>query len=201
MRKPLLLLSMIVLVQFVNAQNIISKTESLDPDDSLLTQPIKLPGFDSEQDAEKIIAAVMDVIGLQPNFKIKTGHVANVEADIRHHQRYIIYNPEFVSLVNTVTKNKWASIFIIAHEIGHHLNGHTLHGMKTQPGLELEADEFAGFVLCKMGATLQEAQLVMHYIASNVASKTHPGRIERLVAIAPGWRKADASNQLTSGTK
>lgn len=194
MRKPLLLLSMIVLAHCINAQNITNKKEIVPNDDSSLTSQIKLPGFNSDEDAEKIISAVMDVIGLHPNFKVKVGHVPNVEADIRHRQRYIIYNPKFVTQVNKITKNKWASIFIIAHEIGHHLNGHTLHGMKTQPLLELEADEFAGFVLCKMGASLEDAQLVMHYIASMDGSKSHPGRIDRLDSIARGWRKAAAES-------
>jgi predicted metalloprotease len=35
-------------------------------------------------------------------------------------KRYILYNPEFVNKVNEVTKDKWASIFILAHEVGHH---------------------------------------------------------------------------------
>jgi formylmethanofuran dehydrogenase subunit B len=195
MRKPVLLLSMIILVNVINAQHITSKKEIVPNDDSTTSHPTSLPGFNSQQDAQEIISAVMDVIGLHPNFKVKSGHVPNVEADIRHRQRYIIYNPKFVSQVNKVANNKWASIFIIAHEIGHHLNGHTLHGMKTQPLLELEADEFAGFVLCKMGATLQDAQLVMHYIAGMNASKSHPGRIDRLDSIARGWRKAASGNK------
>lgn len=193
MRKPLLLLSMIILANLVIAQNITGKKDIVPNDDSSSNQ-ITLPGFNSEEDAEKIITAVMDVIGLHANFKVKVGRVPNVEADIRHRQRYIIYNPKFVSQVNKIAKNKWASIFIIAHEIGHHLNGHTLHGMKTQPLLELEADEFAGFVLYKMGATLEDAQLVMHYIASMDGSKSHPGRIDRLDSIARGWRKASAES-------
>jgi hypothetical protein len=192
MKKPLVFLFTILLVYFVSAQSITSKTEVINSDAAATTTNTDLPVFNSSEDAEKIITAIMDVIGLQPNFKVKTGKIPNVEADIRHHQRYIIYNPEFVSQVNKAAKNKWASIFIIAHEIGHHLNGHTLKALKTQPELELEADEFGGFVLCKMGASLHEAQLVMHFIANMEASKTHPGRLDRLVAIEKGWNKANA---------
>jgi len=195
MKKPLLFLFTSLLVYFVSAQNITSENGVINSNAGTTTSNADLPDFNSSEDAEKIIAGIMDVLGLQPNFKVKTGKIPNVEADIRHHQRYIIYNPEFVSQVNKLAKNKWASIFIIAHEIGHHLDGHTLKAMKTQPELELEADEFAGFVLCKMGSTLEAAQLVMHFIATMDASKTHPGRIDRLVAIEKGWSKANA--QLT----
>lgn len=194
MKKPLLVLFTTLLVYFVSAQNLTSEDGVINSNPAVTTDNSDLPGFNSSEDAEKIIAGIMDVLGLQPNFKVKTGKIPNVEADIRHRQRYIIYNPDFVSQVNKLAKNKWASIFIIAHEIGHHLDGHTLKALKTQPELELEADEFAGFVLRKMGSTLEEAQSVMHFIATMNASKTHPGRVDRIVAIEKGWSKADAQS-------
>jgi hypothetical protein len=198
MKKPLLFLSATLLVSVLSAQSITSKTDVINSDVVATPTNTDLPGFNSSEDAEKIIAGIMDVLGLHPNFKIKIGHIPNVEADIRHRQRYIIYNPEFVHQVNKTAKNKWASIFIIAHEIGHHLNGHTLKAMKTQPVCELEADEFGGFVLSKMGATLAEAQLVMHYIAGMDASESHPGRLDRLVAIEKGWSKANEQSAKNS---
>ena len=151
-----------------------------------------LPGFTSTQDAQKIVARIMDALGLKADFKIKVANVPNVEADIRHHKRYILYNPEFIRQVNIATKDKWACIFILAHEIGHHLDGHTTLGINSRPQIELEADQFAGFVLRKMGSTLEQAQLAMHFIANREASKTHPGRMDRLEAIAKGWNKAEA---------
>jgi hypothetical protein len=192
MKKSLLLLFATLFVCFIHAQNITSETEVNGNSSVTATTTTDLPSFNTSEDAGKIIQGIMDVLGLQPNFKVKTGKVANVEADIRHRQRYIIYNPEFVRQVNKVAKNKWASIFIIAHEIGHHLDGHTLKALKKQPELELDADEFGGFVLCRMGASLEEAQLVMHFIATMQSSKSHPGRVDRLAAIEKGWDKARA---------
>jgi Zn-dependent peptidase ImmA (M78 family) len=193
MKKPLLLVSFALLLSVAWSQKITSK-ESID--DAIVTnndnRSANLPDFTSSEDAQKIIAGIMDVIGLEPNFKIKVASVPNVEADIRHHQRYILYNPEFIRQVNNATQDKWASIFILAHEIGHHLNGHTILGINSRPEIELEADQFAGFVLCKMGATLEQTQLAMHFIANREASKTHPARIDRLAAIAKGWNKAEA---------
>lgn len=151
-----------------------------------------LPFFSSSADAEKIVCGIMGTLGFQSNFKVKIANVPNVEATIKHHERYILYNPEFVNNVNEATKNKWASIFILAHEVGHHLDGHTAAGLRSNPTIELEADEFAGFVLCKMGATLEQAQLAMYYISNVASSKTHPGRLDRLTAIQNGWNKAQA---------
>ena len=38
--------------------------------------------------------------------------------------RYIFYNREFMSEINSNT-NYWSNMSILAHEIGHHINGHT----------------------------------------------------------------------------
>jgi hypothetical protein len=193
MKKPILLFVFTLTLGFAWSQNITSKKESVNDNvgKNADNRSASLPGFASTEDAQKIIAGIMDVIGLEPNFKIREASVPNVEADIRRHQRYILYNPEFIRQVNSATQNKWPAIFILAHEIGHHLNGHTTLGVNSRPEIELEADKFAGFVLCKMGATREQAQLAMHFIANREASKTHPGRMDRLTAIAKGWNKAD----------
>jgi len=194
MKKPILAFTFSMLLGIAWSQNITSRKENIGENvvNNIYDNSSSLPGFTSTADAQKIIASIMDVIGLESNFKIKEANVPNVEADIRRHQRYILYNPEFIRQVNNATQDKWASIFILAHEIGHHLNGHTTLGVNSRPEIELEADKFAGFALCKMGATLAQAQLAMHFIANSEASKTHPARMDRLAAIAKGWNKADA---------
>jgi len=195
MIKPaILVLSSTLLFSLTWAQNVTSKKTVVDNTYTIKTAAgsTDLPFFDNSEDAEKIVTSIMNVMGLESNFKIKEAHVANVEARIRHHQRYILFNPDFVNQVNRVTQNKWASIFILAHEVGHHLEGHTLLDISSRPDIELEADQFAGFVLYKMGASLKQAQLAMYYIANVDASKTHPGRADRLLAIQKGWDNADA---------
>jgi hypothetical protein len=157
-----------------------------------------LPFFNSPADGKKIVASILDAIGVQGNFTIKEANVPNVEAKIRHHRRFIEYNPEFVNGVNAMTKDKWASIFIVAHEVGHHVEGHTLTRVKNKLDIELQADQFAGFALCKMGATLEQAQLAMRFIANTTASKTHPGRDARLAAIEKGWNTAESQSETLS---
>jgi hypothetical protein len=150
-----------------------------------------ITGFSSSADAQKVIANIIDVIGLEPKFQIRSANIPNAAAVISSGQRYILYNPRFISAINQAAKDKWASIAILAHEIGHHLNGHTLLG-SSRPSIELEADQFSGFVLRKMGASLEQAQLSMQIVADVRASRTHPGRNDRLVSIQNGWNKADA---------
>lgn len=174
------------------SQNVTGKnTVVSEPITSTTNGGTDLPFFTTSADAQTIVSSIMAALGLESNFKIKEAHVPNVEAKIRHRERYILYNPEFISQVNRATNNKWASIFILAHEVGHHLEGHTLLDISSRPGIELEADEFAGFALCRMGATLQQAQLAMYYISNAENSKTHPGRTDRLLAIEKGWDRAE----------
>jgi len=139
---------------------------------------------------QEILAEIMSVVGLTPNFELKEAKVNNIEASISHRKRYILYNPEYISWITNITKDKWAAIALVAHEVGHHLNGHTIRKSGSKPKLELEADEFAGFVLYKLGASLEQSQEVMKYIAQAKASKTHPARNSRLLAIQKGWSKA-----------
>jgi hypothetical protein len=133
---------------------------------------------------------IMRVTGLQQNFELKAADVMNIEASIQHKKRYILYNPAFISQLNSVAKNKWATTALLAHEVGHHLNGHTIKKSGSNIRVELEADEYAGFILNKMGATLAEAEEVMYYVAKQEDSKTHPARSSRILAIQKGWLKA-----------
>lgn len=141
-------------------------------------------------DVHDLLQQIINVTGLTENFELKEANVLNIEATITHGKRYILYNPAFITSINNVTKNKWSVMTLLAHEVGHHLNGHTMHRGGSKPRLELEADEFAGFILHKLGATLEQSQNVMYYIAREKGSKTHPSKDARLLAIEKGWDNA-----------
>jgi len=148
----------------------------------------------------EMLSEIMNVLGLTANFELREAKVKNIEASISHKKRYILYNPEYISWINNATNDKWAAITLLAHEVGHHLNGHTIRKSGSKPVLELEADEFAGFVLHKLGASLEQAQEVMKYIARIEASKTHPSRTSRIVAIQNGWNKSANSEGILAKT-
>jgi hypothetical protein len=142
--------------------------------------------------AKEIIQQIIDVVGLKPSFEVMAAKIDNAAAVIYGGKRYILYNPDFFTALTKSTGTKWAAISVLAHEIGHHLDGHTLSQIGSEPQSELEADEFSGFVLRKMGAPLADAQAAMKIAAVQRETKTHPAQNARLVAIANGWNKADA---------
>ena len=63
--------------------------------------------------------------------------------------------------------------------------------MVNQRKQELEADEFAGFILGKLGATLEQTSSSINLMASNSDDtySTHPSKSKRLAAINKGHKK------------
>lgn len=166
------------------------------PGDTLVAEKRTLYGSSTDSMMSRIPAPetmlqqIMQTTGLQADFEIKAADVLNIQASVSRGKRVIHYNPEYIRWINLLTRDKWCTMALLAHEVGHHLNGHTIRKGGSSPKVELEADEFAGFVLFKLGASLENAQKVMNYIAGIEASSTHPGRMSRKQAIQRGWEKA-----------
>ena len=145
---------------------------------------------------KQVVAEIMKYTGLPANFVVVEGQVPNAAAVImagpdKVPRRVIAYNPSFMGDVIRATKaNNWTPVSIMAHEIGHHLSGHTIVPGGSQPPIELESDKFSGFVLYKMGAPLADAQRAIATLIPEADGETHPGRRKRLAAIANGWTEA-----------
>jgi hypothetical protein len=77
-------------------------------------------------ETENIIKNILSIVGLKPNFEIRAANIPDAAAVIFNNKRYVLYNPEFVSRIDKSAGSNWRSISILAHEKGHHLNGHTL---------------------------------------------------------------------------
>ncbi|MBX0289210.1 membrane-binding protein [Hymenobacter sp. HSC-4F20] len=163
----------------------------------LLTGSVAAQSTTGQRD---VLREITDVVGLKPRFELRaTTEVQNAAAVVYGGKRYLLYNPQFVAAVNRAGRTDWAGISILAHEMGHHLNGHTLRAGGSNPADELEADEFSGFVLRKMGASLAQAQAGMAVVSDDEASPTHPGRRTRLTAIGEGWQRAN--QQIVASTR
>jgi hypothetical protein len=146
-------------------------------------------------------AAVNEIIaasGLQRNFIVLPAPVPNAMAEVRGSDRYILYNVDFLDDMKRRTGTNWSVYSVMAHELGHHLEGHTLKPGGSRPDLELEADSYSGWLVAKLGASLDEAQIAMATLGSPRTSSTHPARDDRLTAIEEGWRKAAGTQGSTA---
>lgn len=138
----------------------------------------------------KIIENIISFSGLPLNFEIYSGDIQNAVATIIDNKRYIIYDPKLFNLTDENSNSYWSSISILAHEIGHHLSGHTLKNNLNNHTTELQADKFSGFILYKMGATEQQAVNAMQLLGSDLDSDSHPNKEKRIHAILNGWNEA-----------
>ncbi|GAA4446381.1 hypothetical protein GCM10023189_01450 [Nibrella saemangeumensis] len=142
--------------------------------------------------AEKVVERILKPIGLMRNFKIiECPNTQNCFATVVNGQRYIIYDGAFMQRIETVTETDWSAISIMAHEIGHHLQGHTIDGRGGQPQKELEADKFSGFVLHQLGASLEESLVAIRALGNEHPTPTHPAKLSRVEHIRKGWLEAE----------
>ena len=156
-------------------------------------------GFRSLGAAERAAGLIMDASGLrrvdfeivvEPGSNNAFATIVSPCGNLRS-CRVIIYDPEFLRDIERRT-DEWGPISIMAHEVAHHLLGHSVFNEGSIPPNELDADFYSGFVLQKLGASLESAQAAMRLTASPRGSSSHPPRRERLDDIARGWRKAAA---------
>lgn len=152
-----------------------------------------------DEDAEKwmraMINKIMDITGLQNRYRLTAmKDYNNCSAICLNNnigqERFIQFDKAFLETYQKQTNNRWFVFGVLAHEIGHHLNGHTLEGVGSRPDKEIEADEFAGFVMQKMGATLASAQGIFSFMSDTEGPPTHPVKAKRYAAIKRGWDKA-----------
>ena len=156
--------------------------------------------FSSDTKAENALDQILNVIGASKRFVLQPcDNINNAVATSFKGIRYILYDRDFMDSLDNSTN--WGNLFILAHEVGHHINGHsvdiilyaadivepkTLEQKRLQ---ELEADEFAGFILAKLGATLSQTSKVLSNLPriSNENSSTHPSKDKRIASVRKGF--------------
>lgn len=149
------------------------------------------PKFQSVYEARDILKSMLDNIQWKENFSIREQYgIRNAYATIINSVRWIIYDNDFLEDIDAYTSTKWASISVLAHEMGHHYYNHVVSSGGSTPPKEIEADAFSGFVMAKLGANLQQSIAAMQAIASDKASTSHPAKKDRLDAITRGWNSA-----------
>ncbi len=148
----------------------------------------------------KVASWVLEILeagGVSQNFELIQANVENIAAvyDVKTGKRYLLFSQNH--LEKAATKLEVYAAF--AHEIGHHVNEHTI-SEASRKGEEWEADYFMGYVLAKISgiSALQEAERVIELLPTS-----HPQAVtnqERRQAIEEGWKAAQASFAIKSAT-
>jgi len=160
---------------------------------------------DSNSEAENALDRILSVVSLAKN-RINLVSCDNINTALATSYkgiRYILYDKAFMRLINSRT-NDWSSLIILAHEVGHHINGHALDltiyagGVVEAKSLadirkqELEADEFAAFIMAKLGAPLNQVESAISLISNDKDDtySANPSRGKRLKAVRIGYNNA-----------
>ncbi len=171
-----------------------------------------LKGFSSNKSATDALNKILNVIGASQNFSlISCDEINNALAITYKGERYILYDRNFLNTLEELSNN-WSSTFILAHEIGHHINGHTRdflisnvldnQSLEDRRKEEIEADEFAGFIVSKLGAKFSQIQNTIELIATNESDlySTHPSYEKRIAAVKRGFDKANLTTNNKSNS-
>ena len=157
--KTILYISFFLYLSVVSAQSICSISEA----ELTYNTANCLSGYSGiklESENQKSIDNILNTIGIaNANFVTKScKDIYNAFAyyDSYNKIRYIAVDENFIYNLNP--KNyQWTSVFVLAHEIAHHLNGHTITGIKSdneRRQRELDCDKFAGFAIRKLGGII-----------------------------------------------
>lgn len=157
--------------------------------------------FSSLGEAEKYVRRILDTSVLAPSFKlVSTERVNNAAAVfVRESSEYwlgqgfqvgdrvIAYNPVWIK--SWVGSDEFKGIVLLAHELGHHLNGHALApGARSSPPIELESDRYAGCAVARLDGTEDDASRLFASLPEE-GTATHPPRDERVKVALEGYRK------------
>ena len=142
----------------------------------------------------EILLYITKEAGITPNFNLKDcSNINNAIAIInpyKNNQRTILFDKKYFN--NLYKDNNWYAIFILAHEIGHHLNGHTipkeLYNYSEIQNRELEADYFAGYILYRLGASENDIIKIINTLPEpNTQNSTHPKNQKRIHFALQGY--------------
>ena len=189
MKKLLLILMFVPLVSF--GQN----------DGYKLCFEIGNRSFNTNKDATEALQKVLSVANLKTNrfVILPCDNIGNAMAAVYEGFRYILYKESWLS-----QSNYWSKMAVLAHEVGHHINGHTLSGYSLSESrrVELEADDWAGYAMGVLGASLtQTLELTGRFSEGDDTNSTHPNRAKRINALTTGWNIGSEKVSLSSSNK
>lgn len=142
------------------------------------------------------VERIVRVSGLEMNFVLIATSSTPASAQVVNGERIILFDPRFMARVANAACPDWGAMSVIAHEVGHHLAGHTIRASTSPWKDELEADAFSGFVLARLGASLADATSAAAAILPEASTPSHPGRLK---AITYGWQNAHAMDKAELG--
>lgn len=159
---------------------------------------INSTSIDYEQ-ADSVTAAyiqrICSIAGIENKFNIEKAPIKTAASTYDEDLgRCIFYSAGFFTVDSTALLDvDERKILILAHEIGHFLNNDILPVGPLRMEAELDADRFAGAILCKMSLHLSDATVFLDEVCDEKANSNYPSREMRKKALEEGFRRANCN--------
>lgn len=147
------------------------------------------PASDLVIETIKEILAVSDDPAMQ--VEIRPADIRGPAAAICNGRATILYGDGFLADIWSRDSAEWGMRLMFAHEIAHHQKNHLVDPMN-RPRQEIEADTFAGRIICLLGGNRSDATALIWAMESSQLDGYHPNSNERESAILRGWWEAQA---------
>jgi len=172
--------------------------------DDILSNTIKCLGINSNNKkfSDDVLKKITDEIGISYNFTFincpNSQNAAAIINPIQNNKRFIIFDSKYFKEIYKA--DEFSFYFILAHEIGHHINGHTIPKEKLsiyeQQQQELESDYFAGFILYRLGASENDIIRTINLLPEPQSNnETHPKNAIRLQFALNGFKNEEAKSK------
>jgi hypothetical protein len=204
--RRLITILLVLLTTFSRGQNVCS----LSPE--YVNTVFCLSGYSNYNDninASIVVEDILAKINLKNTYfvtKVCKG-INNAVAIKYNGVKYILLDVNWMESLK-YGKNDWFHLFVIGHEMGHHLLKHTEKEttlLQESRKNELAADEFGGYILGMYGASLDDINsLLINFSVDNNKNSTHPSKNEREIAVKKGFnssKKNETSALIQSLTK
>jgi hypothetical protein len=178
-----------------------AKIPSTDQKKSQSNQMIQL--LDAREISKQSIATLLNEIvintGLNVNFELVEASdpafsfqsvTNNIFAFQSNGKKYIVYDINFLRLVKDTTGSIWPVLLMFAHEVSHHLFLLNEHTEAAPLKVELDADEFAGFILRRFDGPKESIYKIINYLKGvYVEDNFHPKVLNRQNSMLRGWER------------
>jgi len=146
------------------------------------------------------VLSILRCAGVTPDFRILAARVAYAQSAVggrgRGDEQFIFFDPQYLQS-SEEQAGPWARTFVLAHEVGHHVNGDLSpdgpsrrFATSDSAGavLELRADRWAGRILYKLGASRNDISGLLSIIPASKNPTLDPR--SRVDAALLGWDTA-----------
>lgn len=149
----------------------------------------------------KIIQEIILSQGIKKEIQIYEAKIDNALATIINGEMIIVYDTVFLNMAEKLSNYKGGATLILAHEIGHLLNIHSLSPSESSSWWdELDADYFVGSIVLSKKIPIDAVYAVYDMFPTKSTSKSHPEWQARIKTTINGYCNAVFSNVINTSS-